>query len=30
MDKFDKQVRKDAMAGFSNTKVTKNKKKIDR
>jgi hypothetical protein len=30
MDKFDKQVRKDAMAGFSNTKVTKNKKKIDK
>ena len=30
MDKFDKQVRKDAMAGFSNTKVTKNKKAINR
>jgi|TARA_A100001515_G_scaffold100580_1_gene81413 hypothetical protein len=30
MDEFDKQVRKDAMAGFSNTKVTKNKKAINR
>ncbi len=30
MDKFDKQVRKDAMAGFKDTKVTNNKKKIQK
>jgi hypothetical protein len=30
MDKFDKQVRKDAMAGLKDTKVTNNKKKIQK
>ena len=30
MDDFDKQVRKDALAGLNNTKVKKNKKAINK